>query len=176
MFVSRTALRRPVPRTGFIYYARDVAFLNACLLRLPCAIRHEPRVLSGEFLGGHRILLRFLDDLHHQIRRLAAGRWRGRSSLPPNGRCNRLLTVTGMTVDSHVRARFTSRIGGLADVVNHGQPQARRGSIERPSLLPQAVASPAYALDASKPRPWPGERSPRDPIRTRLRRTCRRPF
>jgi len=49
-------------------YARDVAFLNTdqCL---QCAIRHEPRILSGEFPGGHRIRFRLFNDPHHQVGR-----------------------------------------------------------------------------------------------------------
>src|SRR5258708_38006150 len=65
MLVSRTALRRSAPRAGLMKHARDVAFLNATLLRLACAVLHEPLALGAEFGGAHRMLFHILDDLRH---------------------------------------------------------------------------------------------------------------
>src|SRR5713101_5197029 len=65
MLVSRTALRRSAPGAGLLNHARDVAFLNANLLRLACAVLHEPLTLGAELGGAHGMLFRLLDDLHH---------------------------------------------------------------------------------------------------------------
>src|SRR5260370_40182708 len=65
MLVSRTALRRSAPGAGLMKHARDVAFLNANLLRLACAVVHEPLTLGAELNRTHRMLFHILDDLRH---------------------------------------------------------------------------------------------------------------
>src|SRR5258708_1965501 len=68
MLVSRTALRRSAPGPGLMNHARDVAFLNANLLRLAFAVLHEPLTLGAELGGAHGMLFRLLDDLRHGSR------------------------------------------------------------------------------------------------------------
>jgi hypothetical protein len=139
-------------------YARDVAFLNTALFRLPCAICHEPCVLRGEFSGGHRIPFRLLDDLHHQVGHMAASGGLGKAGLPSNAiRHNgRPLILDG---DSHNSGFANSRRVHLQDRRPGGfRPLRTEQRTERP-WTPKG--GPIHRLIGTLPQPpQPEEQSP----------------
>src|SRR5579872_3903817 len=72
MLVSRTTLRGSAPGARLMNHSHYVAFLDAGLLRLACAVSHETCILRSELCPAHWVLLRLFDKPYYGVQRIVS--------------------------------------------------------------------------------------------------------